>query len=208
MKVNEAYNLWAESYDTVKNKTRDLELTVGQSILKNNKYSKIIELGCGTGKNTEWLSEKCDSIIGVDFSSEMLAIAKSKINSKNIQFLKADILQEWNFDRVSADLITSSLVLEHIKDLDFIFSQANKTLKQNGLFYLCELHPFKQYIGSKARFELNDNIIELETYIHHISDYLQSAIKNNFELVNFNEWFDSAERNEIPRLVSFLFKAT
>ena len=53
MKIKDAYNSWAESYDAVKNKTRDLELKVGQAILKDKKYSRIIELGSGTGKNTE-----------------------------------------------------------------------------------------------------------------------------------------------------------
>jgi len=206
MKISDAYNLWAETYDTVENKTRDLELSVGQSTLKNRRYPQIIELGCGTGKNTKWLMNKCDSLIGIDFSSEMLAIAKEKIKSEKVQFLQADILHEWNFNGNSVDLITSSLVLEHIKDLNFIFSQANKTLKKYGMFYLCELHPFKQYIGSKAKFKLNNKVIKLETYVHNISDYLNSASKNNFELFEFNEWFDNGNRNEIPRLVSFIFR--
>ena len=137
----------------------------------------------------------------------MLSIAKSKINLEKVQFLQADLLNEWNFKTTSVDLITSSLVLEHIKNLDSIFSQVNKVLKQKGLFYICELHPFKQYLGSKAKFELNNNTVELETYAHHISEYMQSAEINNFKLLKFSEWFDDDKRNEIPRLVSFLFQA-
>ncbi|MDV7140436.1 class I SAM-dependent methyltransferase [Maribacter sp. TH_r10] len=38
-----------------------------------------MELGCGTGKNTVWLLKKAQRIIGLDFSQEMLNIAKEKI---------------------------------------------------------------------------------------------------------------------------------
>lgn len=206
MKVDEAYNVWAISYDSNDNKTRDLDLTVGKSVLEDRYFSKIIELGCGTGKNSEWLIDKCDSLLGVDFSSEMLSKAKSKINSNKVKFIEADLLKKWEFVNKSVDLITASLVLEHIQNLDFIFSEANKSLASDGLFYICELHPFKQYSGSKARFELDDETVKLETYVHHISDYLEPAVKNNFNLLKLNEWFDDDSKNELPRLVSFLFQ--
>ena len=171
MKVDEAYNVWADSYDSNENKTRDLELAVGKSILGDRKFSNIIELGCGTGKNTEWLIENCDSLLGVDFSSEMLAEAKKKIKSNKVKFMQADLLKDWKFANNSAYLITASLVLEHMQNLNFIFSEANKSLATNGLFYICELHPFKQYAGSKAQFELDNEVVNLETYVHHISEY-------------------------------------
>ncbi len=204
--IDEAYNIWADSYDTNENKTRDLELVVGKSIFEDRKFSKIIELGCGTGKNTVWLIEKCDSLLGVDFSTAMLAKAKWKITSNKVEFKQADLLKEWEFKNQSADLITASLVLEHISNLDFIFSEANKSLSDKGLFYICELHPFKQYAGSKAIFEINSEIVKLETYVHHISDYLESAVKSNFKLLELNEWFDDEEKTGLPRLVSFVFK--
>ncbi|MBU0476066.1 MAG: class I SAM-dependent methyltransferase [Bacteroidetes bacterium] len=205
MKIDEAYNNWSDIYDTNENKTRDLELVVGKTLLANKYFSNIIELGCGTGKNTEWLIDKCDSLIGVDFSSEMLAKAKSKIVSDKVKYVEADLLKPWTFNNKSADLMTFSLVLEHIADLEFVFSEAHKLLNENGLFYICELHPFKQYIGSKARFEINNRIIKLETYVHHISDYLE-ATKSNFKLLQLNEWFDDDEKVGMPRLVSFLFQ--
>ena len=206
MNIDDAYYVWADSYDTDVNKTRDLELLVGKSILGKKGFANIIELGCGTGKNSEWLIEICDSLLAVDFSHKMLDKAKSKIQSNKATFVQADLLKEWEFTNQSANLITSSLVLEHIQNLDFIFSEANKSLAENGLFYICELHPFKQYAGSKAQFELNNEVVKLETYVHHISDYLESATQSNFKLLELNEWFDDDEKTGLPRLVSFVFE--
>ena len=180
MTIADSYNIWAHTYDSNLNKTRDLELVVGKSVLKDRQFDNIIELGCGTGKNTKWLVNKCNSLIGVDFSTEMLAKAKLKIKSEKIKFLQADILKTWTFTNNSTDLITASLVLEHIQNIDIIFSEVNKSLLLNGLFYICELHPFKQYVGSKARFELNGKTQKLETYIHHISEYLKKKKKKSF----------------------------
>lgn len=64
----------------------------------------------------------------------MLSKAKEKINNAKVTFIKADLLQPWEVDNELADLITSSLTLEHIKDLDFIFKQAYSKLKTNGIF--------------------------------------------------------------------------
>lgn len=206
MKINEAYNIWANSYDSNVNVTRDLELFAGKRILGKFKFNNILELGCGTGKNTSWLINICDNLVGIDFSSEMLVKAKEKIKSDKVKFKQFDILNEWNFEENKFDLITSSLVFEHIEDLNFIFSEGEKSLKNNGYFYICELHPFKQYMGSKARFEVEDRIIKIKSYIHHISDYIDPAHENKFKMLSFNEWFDDEEKSSSPRLVSFLFQ--
>ena len=205
MSIEEAYNLWAQQYDSNENKTRDLDKIATIEILSKYKFENVLELGCGTGKNTKWLLEKAKKIIGLDFSQEMLNKAKEKINNDKVIFTKADLLKPWEVDNDFADLITSSLTLEHIKDLDFIFKQAYLKLKTNGKFFINELHPFKQYIGSKARYESEKGTEVLEVYTHHISEYLTTSNNNGFKLVEIKEHFDNLNENEIPRLISFVF---
>jgi ubiquinone/menaquinone biosynthesis C-methylase UbiE len=206
MSIEKAYNSWANQYDTNINKTCDLDKKATIETLSKYNFENVLELGCGTGKNTEWLLNKANTIIGLDFSEEMLKKAKSKINTNKVTFKQADLNKKWNVKNNTFNLITSSLTLEHIKNLDFIFEQALQKLEKNGLFFICELHPFKQYSGSKARFETENGTEELEVYIHHISEYLNCAKKNNFKLIELNEWFDNDQKNEIPRLASFVFK--
>jgi len=206
MSIEKAYNSWAEQYDTNENKTRDLDIKSTIETLSKYEFKNVLELGCGTGKNTDWLLTKAERIIGLDFSQEMLDIAEEKITDNNVEFKKSDLTKDWEIENQFADLVTSSLTLEHIDDLNHIFNQANQKLIENGIFFISELHPFKQYIGSKAKYETENGIEELEVYTHHISDYIDNAKKNRFELLEIKEWFDEKSEKEIPRLISFVFR--
>jgi len=206
MSIEKAYNSWAEQYDTNENKTRDLDIKATIETLSKYEFKNVLELGCGTGKNTAWLLKKAERIIGLDFSQEMLDIAKEKITGNNVEFKKSDLKKNWKIENQFADLVTSSLTLEHIADLNHIFNQAKQKLTDNGIFFISELHPFKQYTGSKAKFKTENGIEELEVYTHHISDYIDNAKENGFELLEIKEWFDEKSEKEIPRLISFVFR--
>ena len=91
MSIEKAYNSWANQYDTNKNRTRDLDQTATIETLSNYEFENVLELGCGTGKNTNWLLKKANLIVGLDFSQEMMAKAKEKITSKKVTFKKADL---------------------------------------------------------------------------------------------------------------------
>jgi ubiquinone/menaquinone biosynthesis C-methylase UbiE len=206
MSIEKAYNIWANQYDTNENRTRDLDKKATIETLNKYDFKSVLELGCGTGKNTKWLLEKAKQIIGLDFSQEMLNKAQEKIVDKKVVFRRADLTENWKIDNDFGDLITCSLTLEHIKNVHHIFNQANLILKNNGIFFISELHPFKQYTGSKAKYETESGVKELEVYIHHISEYIDAAKNNGFEFVEMKEWFDEDNENGIPRLISFVFK--
>ncbi len=206
MSIAQAYNVWSDSYDTNENKTRDLDQRVTRTVLEQYDFQEVLELGCGTGKNTVYLLEKANKVTGVDFSEGMLAKAKAKINTPKVTFLQADITRPWPSTIPAVDLITCNLILEHISDLEFVFQQAGEKLIDEGLLFICELHPFKQYLGSKARFDTGNGVQELEVYWHHISEYLQKATVSGFELIELREWFDEGTTREIPRLLSMVFR--
>jgi malonyl-CoA O-methyltransferase len=206
MSTRALYDKWSTTYDEVENKTRDLEKRACQSVLSAVDFENIIELGGGTGKNTLWLARCAKRVVSVELSPEMQAVAKTKVVAANVEFRLADIREEWDFADGQVDLITCSLILEHIEELAPIFRNAAVSLKPAGHFYLCELHPFKQYIGSKARFDMDGKTHVLDCYRHHITDYSNAAALAGFAAVKIDEWFDDDDRKQIPRLVSFLFK--
>lgn len=206
MDIREAYNLWSSQYDSNENKTRDLEAKALREILGGIVFESCLEAGCGTGKNTEWLAEHAKRVTSVDLSEEMLAIARNKISPSSVEFIQCDITQPWKFMSRPYDLVSFSLVLEHIEDLDFMFSKVAAALNNNGYLYVGELHPFKQYMGSKARFESDEGINVVTCYKHHISDFMYAARKNHLRLVELKEYFDDQEKEGIPRILALLFR--
>lgn len=206
MNVKEAYNTWAQQYDTNENKTRDLEATALRTVLSEKHFQNCLEIGCGTGKNTEWLITKAEQVTAVDLSEEMLAKAKQKISSDNVNFIQADITQPWYFGDQKFDLVTFSLVLEHIENLNTIFEKISDVLEPQGQIYIGELHPFKQYSGTKARFEADSGLTVVTCYNHNLSDFTDAAKHCGFAIVDVAEYFDNNDKGTIPRILSLLFK--
>ena len=204
METREAYNEWAAQYDTNENKTRDLEAKALREILEPVPFTRALEIGCGTGKNTGWLITK-GHVTGVDLSEGMLAKAREKVPAEKAEFRQADITAEWNFGS-HFDLVTYSLVLEHIENLGPVFEKTAGALKPGGHVYIGELHPFKQYAGSKARFETEEGLKVVDCYTHHISDFVNAAAKSGLQLLQLNEYFDENEPTGIPRILCLLFK--
>ena len=73
MTTKQAYDKWSEQYDTNVNKTRDLEAKALRQILADKNFRNVLEIGCGTGKNSLYLITKTDHLTGADLSEEMLA---------------------------------------------------------------------------------------------------------------------------------------
>lgn len=206
MNIQNAYNEWSEIYDSNTNLTRDLDQKVTRDMLVNLKFDFILELGCGTGKNTEFLSQIGRRVHALDFSQGMIEKAKEKIKKDNVHFSIADLTNRWPCEDEDHDLITCNLVLEHIKDLSHIFSEASRVLKLKGKFFINELHPFKQYQGTKARFERDTETVEVDAFVHHISDFTNAATANKLKLAMLNEYWHEEDKNKPPRIISFIFE--
>jgi malonyl-CoA O-methyltransferase len=205
MKVHEAYTDWSTTYDSDRNLTRDLDQTVTQETLAHLHFDSVLELGCGTGKNTGLLATISDRVHALDFSSGMIEKAKAKLKQPNITFEIADITCRWPCHDQSFDLVVCNLVLEHIQDLSFIFSEAARVLRKAGRFFVCELHPFRQYGGTVARFERGETT-EIPAFVHHLTEFTDAALANGLSLLCVNEWWHDEDRGKPPRLVSFLFE--
>jgi len=205
VKIQDAYNHWSATYDRDRNLTRDLDQTVTRNILANLRCKYVLEIGCGTGKNTALLSEIGEQVFAFDFSAAMIEKARQKLRASNVSFVVADLSQRWPCRQRAVDLIACNLVLEHIRDLPFIFLEAHRALGKGGRFFISELHPFRQYQGTKANFQRDQQRTEIEAFVHHLSDFTGAAKANGFSLAGMNEWWHEEDRGKPPRLVSFIF---
>jgi ubiquinone/menaquinone biosynthesis C-methylase UbiE len=206
MNIQDAYTDWAATYDLDRNLTRDLDEIVTRETLANLRCNSILEIGCGTGKNTALLAQIGQRVSSFDFSPGMIEKARAKVSLDHVTFELADITQPWPCEDQSINLVVCNLVLEHIRDLSFIFSEASRVLVKTGRFFVSELHPFRQYQGTQANFQRNSETTQIPAFVHHISDFFAAAAANDLKLVQVNEWWHEEDQNKPPRLVSFMFE--
>lgn len=206
MKTQDAYNHWSSTYDQDRNLTRDLDQTIIRKNLTNLRCKSVLEIGCGTGKNTALLAEIGENVYALDFSGAMIEKARQKLRAGNVSFVVADLTQRWPCKERAVDLIACNLVLEHIRDLSSIFSEANRVLVTGGKFFISELHPFRQYQGTKANFQRDQQRTEIGAFVHHLSEFTGAAAAAGFSLAGMNEWWHEEDRDKPPRLVSFMFE--
>lgn len=204
--VASAYDQWSRTYEAVENATRDLAARVLRQYSLRLRDRVILEVGCGTGLNTEYLADRAKELIAFDFSSGMLDQARAKITAGNVRFVQCDIQLEWPLDKESVDLIICMLVLEHIANLDHVFQEASRVLRRGGEFFICELHPYKQLQGLQAKFTDTNSgdLVLVQAFLHDVSDYVNASIQHGFHVVRLGEWRDEKDEDKTkpPRVLS------
>jgi len=208
MNIADAYSEWSSTYDTNRNLTRDLDRDVTQRVIGSDPIGNVVEAGCGTGKNTRFYSQIAAHVHGLDFSEGMLAVARRDAAAPNVRFTQTDICGAWPCDPHFADLVSFNLVLEHIPHVVDAIQRAVSILAPNGRIFISELHPFKQYQQSQAKFvNARNTEVLVPAFTHDISEYFAAATTCGLELVRFDEWRHPADApGAVPRLVSFLFQ--
>jgi malonyl-CoA O-methyltransferase len=206
MTIRDAYNTWAATYDTDRNLTRDLDAQVTRATLVGQPAARILELGCGTGKNTAFLAQLGGRVLALDFAEGMIRQAQARVPAAHVGFAVADLTRPWPVAAGTVDLAVCNLVLEHIADLGFIFAEAARCLAPGGRLFVAELHPFKQYQGSKAVYGPAQARAQIPAFVHHISAFLDAASAAGLTLLRLKEWWHAEDAAAPPRLVSFLFQ--
>ncbi|RMF61324.1 MAG: class I SAM-dependent methyltransferase [Calditrichaeota bacterium] len=209
LKTQKAYAKWAESYDQCDNPTRDLDHRVIQQLPIELSGKEVIEVGCGTGKNTVWFAEKAKTVVAMDFSHEMLQRAMEKVSDERVTFLQHDIAYPWPLPSESGDFISINLVLEHLRDIDSVLKEAYRVLREGGYLYISELHPAKHKRGTQARFidPVSYQMVNIESFYHDEEEFLSVGKKVGFRPIKVQDWYDDdAPKDAPPRLLSILFQ--
>ena len=132
-----AYDKFAAVYDRYWAETfaKDLRPVLGQHFLPViPRPGAILDLCCGTGQIAKWLSDLGFRVVGVDGSSEMLAVARAKAPS--VDYILADARQFRVAEPCSAALSTFDSMnhLPSTADLAAAFRNVHAALRPDGLF--------------------------------------------------------------------------
>jgi malonyl-ACP O-methyltransferase BioC len=151
--VKIAFNSSYKTYDH----NADVQYRVGLSLIKQipqESFAKVIDLGCGTGLITEKLLATIiyQEIHVCDFASNLLAIAKARLQNHHV------IFHEYDFERAAYknfDLVFANMSFQWSMDFCALLSNVFKNLSKNGI--LCFSMPIHGTFpelpeGSRNRF--------------------------------------------------------
>lgn len=103
--------------------------------LRSKKLS-VIELGCGIGELVPFLDENFRTVTAIDFSQEMIALAKANNPGSDANFLVMDIAgmagMEASFD---AAVAVNSILASDLVKLNRMICEAFKILKPGGRLF-------------------------------------------------------------------------
>lgn len=186
-KSNIAHNFsrYAHLYDKYAAVQNQAALKLASS-LEDGNFSKILELGCGTGNYTLMLRNKFRGarIKALDISEEMISVAQNKLKHKNIEFMVADvekIIPDQDFD-----LITSNACFQWLNDPAKALRGYAKSLQKGGVVCFsifgpdtfCELNTALKSVLEESR---------LDAAYFCNRDSLKAMLKDNFKSVKINE---------------------
>mgnify|MGYP001323328728 CR=1 FL=1 len=99
------------------------------NLIKEKKVKlKVLDIGCGTGKNSLLIKKKNCIVYGVDLSVRAI----EKYNKKGMNGRVADIQNGLPFGKSSFDVIFMSDVIEHIENTNFLLQEVRRVLKSEG----------------------------------------------------------------------------
>jgi len=172
--TREGYDRWAPFYDEPGNQLLDIEQPVVREILDSLPVGVALDAACGTGRHTAYLASLGHTVIGVDTSPEMLALARAKVPGG--AFYETD-LHDVPLADDSVDLVVCAVALSHVADLGQALAEFVRVLRPNGHLVISDSRGLIGDIGLPlVRVGPDGSFGYMPTYARLASDYLAAAL--------------------------------
>jgi ubiquinone/menaquinone biosynthesis C-methylase UbiE len=146
----------------------------------------ILDIACGNGQFARKMTELGARVTAIDFSEEMIKIARSKPLADKIDYRVADVTDKDELDKLNGntfDSAVSTMALMDIENIEPLLSFLPGILKNNGKFVFSILHPC---FNSGEASQVNEHT-DLGGEVHNsyyvkISNYLISRPVKGFAM--------------------------
>src|SRR5579872_4910019 len=156
--TQEGYARWASSYDQQINALIVLEEAHVDQLLAQLPYSKVLDVGTGTGRHALKLARTGAHVTAIDQSAEMLAVAQQVAQHEHltIDFQLASLEDGLPFAAQQFDLVICALMLCHVPDLAQAVQEFARVLKPGGHLLITDFHPDSVQYGWRTGFRQAD----------------------------------------------------
>jgi phosphatidylethanolamine/phosphatidyl-N-methylethanolamine N-methyltransferase len=179
------YKCWSPLYDHFFNS--GIFLKARKEIFNDlflEKGNRVLFIGVGTGADIPFFLNKGYEITAIDYSADMLKVAKQKYPDPTVTFLEMDA-QKMEFPEGRFDFIVASLILSVVPEPERTLNEMLRVLKINGKFLIFDkfipknkkmkftqklLRPFVKLLGTDIGLDFYDVFKVVEKQCQLIQD--------------------------------------
>lgn len=174
--VQEGYALWAASYDQEQNGLIFLEERQVDRLLVQISFTRVLDVGTGTGRHALKLAGRGASVTAIDQSPQMLALARQAAQREgfSIDFRLLSLDGGLPFEANQFDLLICALMLCHVPDLAHTLKEFARVLQNGGHLLITDFHPIHSIYGWRTAFKRAGVTYQLPTVVHTRDDYLEA----------------------------------
>jgi len=135
----------AKSYAGLVGETGDLVHSkvinpIVSKFLGDLKGKVVLDAGCGNGYWSRKMAKRAKKVVGVDFTEELLEVARSKSSASNLEFVTGD-LRELCLPDDEFDVVFCNMALIDVDGLEKAVSEMARVLKTSGNLIISIIHP-------------------------------------------------------------------
>jgi len=145
----------------------------------------VLDIGAGDGRIYKFFKDKkLKSFVACDIAQILL---NQHPRSKEVKTVVCDLESKLTFNQDYFDIILSFFVLDHIKNIQWLFSEVYKVLKPGGRFLIWH------FIQRRAvEFKIEDTKFKVNRYNYRLQE-LKKLLKNELFEVNIQEVFNKKD---------------
>ncbi len=151
---------------------------------------RLLDIATGTGFLAFEFAKHVFEVIGIDFTEEMLAIAKqykADNNIKNVAFESADV-ESLPFEDNCFDLVSCRFAFHHFLRPEKAMSEMTRVLKHGGKLVLSDITSSEDI--KKSEYQNEMETIRDPSHVKHYrpSEIVQMLNDLGFDILHFEDW--------------------
>ena len=150
----------------------------GVSHFEVQKDSKILDIGCGGGRNIERFAAQIDEngrVVGIDYSEvsveKSIALNRDSIDNGTVNVLQASV-SEMPFHDETFDIATAFETIYFWPDFINDLKEVNRILKKEGFLFICN-----EAVYREGQMDKYDDLVELLDMKIYSEDVLKESLK-------------------------------
>lgn len=181
--IKRNFSRYAKYYDAYSNIQDQAGLKLASTLCTNH-FTKILDIGCGTGNYTKLLRKKFpySNIKALDISDKMIHLAQCKLQNEKIEFVVADA--ETTVLNEGFDLITSNACFQWFSNFHKTLRKYSCLLNKNGIILFSIFGPltFCELSKSLKKFNKADTPITSQSFLG--KDKIRQILEKYFDFVS------------------------